>query len=257
MLQDYLRDLWAASEEKPQLRIASVALLLIASFLSIWWMLGFVFSFLFPDQTVPIKVSGQVIVQGKPIDVGTLTFVSVNQSETAAVAQIENDGFYELLIPKGEYRVAIDAKKVTQKMYPDIEKPSEKQIQIAKEKGVDLIVGYQETNFLVPNAYRMIQTTPLLIKITDKSTSQDIIIKDANEISMLRQRLTEMLATKSAKVFVEKSGKIIGPSSLSKVLSALNKGSFTLDDKVSDSEDGPWLPILRSPLFLVNDGKQK
>ena len=44
--------------------------------------------------------------------------------------------------------MAINAKKVTQKMYPDIEKPSEKQIQIAKEKGVDLIVGYQ-TNFLL------------------------------------------------------------------------------------------------------------
>ena len=74
--------MWAASEEKPPLRIASIALVLIASFLALWWLQGFFYFILFPDKSLPIKVSGQVIVQGKPIDVGTLTFVSANQADS-------------------------------------------------------------------------------------------------------------------------------------------------------------------------------
>ena len=35
-------------------------------------------------------------------------------------------------------------------MYPDIEKPSEKQIQIAKEKGVDLLWVIKRPIFLFP-----------------------------------------------------------------------------------------------------------
>lgn len=254
MLQDYLRDLWAASEEKPPLRIASVALVLIASFVSIWWLLGFVYSFLFPDQTLPIKVSGQVIVQGKPIDVGTLTFVSANQAETAAVAQIRNDGIYELLIPKGEYRVAIDAKKVSQKMYPDIEKPSEEQIQLAKKTGVDLIVGYQEIDFLVPDSYRTIQTTPLSIKITNENTSYDLLIKNANKLSLLRQRLESLTGSRDKKsskeIFLRSEGTVRGPFSLNQILPRLKAKKFTILDEISDSETGPWLPIMRSPLAL-------
>ena len=67
---------------------------------------------------------------------------------------------------------------------------------------------------------------------------------------MLRQRLTEMLATKSAKVFVEKSGKIIGPSSLSKVLTALTKAVllWTIRSVIQKMDRG--FPYLGLPCFL-------
>ena len=124
----------------------------------------------------------------------------------------------------------------------------------SKYKLLGCRVGYQEIDFLVPDSYRTIQTTPLSIKITNENTSYDLLIKDANKISLLRQRLESLKRSKnkknSVKLFLRSEGKVRGPFSLIQLLPRLKSKNFTILDEISDSETGPWLPIMRSPLAL-------
>ena len=227
------------------MRLAVVAILGVTLFILLRLCFGFVWWLAGTGDIRHYKISGTVTVVGQPLDTGTIMFLPTSDECTAAVARISNEGTYETLAQAGQYRVVIDASKTHYRDYPDIE----------KSPGSDK--GFPEIEFLVPDEYIDVKTTPLTIDVAASKLSEDIAIPHQNKTALLRQRLNELILDKSAKVFIEKSGKVIGPISLKQVLAVIEDDRFTLDDKVSDTKEGPWLPILRSPLFLVKNTKKK
>ena len=245
MSTSVISELWNSNDDRPKMRLAVVILLGLVLLLVLRFCFGFVWWLVGSGDIRRYQVSGNVTVIGQPLDTGTITFFPTSDDCTAAIARISPEGTYETLMQAGKYKVVVDASQTTYRDYPDI------------EKGADSDKGLPELDFLVPDEYLDSKTTPLTIDVTASNSSENIAIPHQNKKTLLRQRLSEMTADASAKVFVDKSGKIIGPSSLKQVFAAIEDNKFTLDDKVSDSQEGPWLPILRSPLVLTENTKTK
>jgi hypothetical protein len=59
-----------------------------------------------------IKVSGQVLYKGKPLPGGRLTFQPANTKLNSIPAEIDEQGNYEVTLPVGEVKVAVDNREL-------------------------------------------------------------------------------------------------------------------------------------------------
>jgi hypothetical protein len=53
-------------------------------------------------------VSGKVLFNGKPLPGGWLTFRPIDPSKNSVTAQIDENGHYEVVLPAGDVKIAVD-----------------------------------------------------------------------------------------------------------------------------------------------------
>ena len=242
MNSSFLIDAWNMYEDRPNLRISVIVVLALILliflrffFLTIGWMFG-------SSELERYVVSGQVTVVGKPLNNGTIMFFPMSEKRTASVARISDSGNFKTTVQSGDYKIVLDSKITTYRKYPDIE-------QISGENK-----GLAEIDFLVPREYLDAKTTPLRMTIDSNTESETIDIPSQNKTTLLRQSLAKLKEDKSntneKKLFILKETRKLGPYSVKQVQSFIRAQKFTINDEVGISEDGPYLPVLRSPLAL-------
>ncbi len=66
-----------------------------------------------------VKVSGQVLYQGKPLPGGRLTFQTSDPKLNTVAAEIDEQGNYEATLPVGQVKVAVDNRELQPPPPPD------------------------------------------------------------------------------------------------------------------------------------------
>jgi hypothetical protein len=68
-------------------------------------------------------VSGQVTYQGKPLPGGLVTFQPAGPNERAITAVLDEEGNYQVVLPVGEVRIAVDNRELEPRSQPDVGLP--------------------------------------------------------------------------------------------------------------------------------------
>ncbi len=108
------------------------------------------------DERPPLKsVEGQVVFNNQPVTEGTVTFEDA-QTGSAATAELDAEGRYELNVPDGTYQVTIAPPMVEVSSDPN-SPPEQKFKDVAN----------------IPNKYRSAQSTDLSATVSEEKTSHD------------------------------------------------------------------------------------
>ncbi len=229
-------------------KLIVVAASCVSCLLIIWFLLGFIFS---GGQSFA-HVTGKVLVKGNPLERGNIVFYPTENEAKGNIGKIGEDGTYQMEVGYGDYRVVIDAKKMVWRNYLDVKRMVGRKGK--QESDSELPEGLREVEPLVPVSYMDLQSSPLRVTVDSRSHVFDIDIPDEASSVGVWRRLEAIVANKkertSPTIYLRKQGKILGPYSVSRFTSYLKSSKITLEDEASDSEDGPWLPVLRSPINI-------
>lgn len=124
---------------------------------------------------------GKVLVDGKPVQEGTIMFYPVNKGRPAN-ARIQPDGSFTLSyenpgdgLPPGEYKVVIVA-DIWQELKKT--KAQEQEEAIMKKNGVnDELPTNGILIHVVPPEYNDVKTTPLTQKVESSSSTQNFVFE--------------------------------------------------------------------------------
>jgi hypothetical protein len=229
-------------------KLIVVAASCVSCLLILWFLLGFIFG---GGQSLG-NVTGRVLVKGNPLERGNIVFYPTENEAKGNIGKIGEDGTYQMEVGYGDYRVVIDAKKMVWRNYLDVKGMVGGKGK--QESGNELPEGLREVEPLVPVNYMDLQSSPLRVTVDSRSQVFDIDIPNEASTVALWQKLEAIVANKkertSPAIYLRKQGEILGPYSVSRVTSYLKSSKITLADEASDSEDGPWLPVLRSPINI-------
>lgn len=136
-----------------------------------------------------VKVSGQVLFQGKPLPGGRLTFQPANPKLNSVPAEIDEQGNYEAMLPAGEVKVSVDNRELQPPPPPNTNfaelPPGVMQKMANVKKGEVSASATSPTQermrgkyVPIPEKYYTVEDSGLEFKIESGTTKLDIELKE-------------------------------------------------------------------------------